>query len=45
LASLDKYNGMWDLQVKAAVRILCSGLVSTRMKSNLMVILLQESLV
>ena len=45
LASSDKYNVMWDLQVKAAVRILCSSLVSTRMKTNLMFVFLQDSLV
>jgi hypothetical protein len=45
IASPDKYNGMWGLHGKAAVRILCSSLVSTRRKTNRMVIFLQDYLV
>jgi hypothetical protein len=45
VASSDTNNAIWNLQVKAAVRILCSSLVSTRKKTNLMVIFLQDSLV
>jgi len=43
VALSDKCNGMWDLPVKAAVRLLCSSLVSTCRKTNLMVIFLQNS--
>jgi hypothetical protein len=45
VASSDKYNGMWDLQGKAVLRILCSSLISTHRKTNLMVVFLQDSLV
>jgi len=45
VALSDKYNGMWYLQVKAAVRILCTSLVSNCRKTSLLIVFLQDSLV
>jgi len=45
VAFSDKRNGAWDFHGKAAVRHLCSSLISNFRKKNLMIIFLQDSLV